>query len=98
QRTWRNDLLFPWDFSEWQKSVGGKIDLTKAARVANGTLPAEATRAVVEWLLGPTPAKYVAPAFGRGGFVGRGPAATAMKPVANPGQLGPDVPAWVIAR
>jgi hypothetical protein len=26
------------------------------------------------------------------------PTATAMKPVANPGQLGPDVPAWVIAR
>jgi len=98
QRTWRNDLLFPWDFSEWRKNVGGKIDLTKAARVANGTLPAEATRAAVEWLLGPTPAKFVAPAFGRGGLVGRGPATTAMKPVANPGQLGPDVPAWVIAR
>ena len=31
--------------------------------------------------------------MGRGG-----PAATSMKPIANPGQLGPDVPAWVIGR
>ncbi len=101
QRTWRNDLLFPWDFAEWQKTIGSKIDLAKApARAANGTLPPAATRAAVEWLLGPTPTKYVAPGGGRGfgGFPGRGPVPTAMKPVANPGQLGPDVPAWVIAR
>jgi dienelactone hydrolase len=99
RRTWRNDLLFPWDFAEWRKNIGDQIDLTKVpARAAKGALSPEATRAAVEWLLGPTPSKYVAPTGGRGGFAGRGPIATAMKPVANPGQLGPDVPAWVIAR
>jgi dienelactone hydrolase len=100
QRAWRNDLLFPWDFAQWRKTIGDKIDLTKApARSANAKLSPDATRAAVEWLLGPTPAKYVAPAFGRGGFAGRGGAApTAMQPIANPGQLGPDVPGWVIAR
>ena len=30
QRTWRNDLLFPWDFGEWRKNIGDKIDLTTA--------------------------------------------------------------------
>ena len=98
QHTWRNDLLFPWDFAEWRKTTGDKIDLTKApTRAANDTLSPHATRAAVEWLLGPTPAKYATPDGGRG-FAGRGPASTATKPVANPGQLGPDVAAWVIAR
>ena len=77
QRTWRNDLLFPWNFAEWRKTIGDRIDLSKApARAATGTLPPDATRAAVEWLLGPTPAKYVVPGGGRGfgGFPGRGPA------------------------
>src|SRR6185503_7777104 len=88
RRIWRNDLLFPWDFAEWRKTIGDNIDLTMTpARSANGTLSPDATRAAIEWLLGPTPAKYVAPGGGRGfgGFPGRGPAPTAMKPVANPG-------------
>jgi dienelactone hydrolase len=99
KREWRNDLLFPWDFAEWRRNVGDRIDASKApAPPASGTLTPEATRAAVEWLLGPMPPKYVAPAGRFGGFPARGPAPTAMKPVANPGQLGPDVPAWVIAR
>jgi dienelactone hydrolase len=105
KRRWRNDLLFPWDFAEWRKNIGDRIDVSKApARPAAGTLAPEATRAAVEWVLGPTPVKYVPPAgrfgglAGGRGFAGRGPAPTAMKPVANPGQLAPDVPAWVIAR
>jgi dienelactone hydrolase len=99
KREWRNDLLFPWDFAEWRRNVGDRIDLSRVpARPAGGTLSPEATRAAVEWVLGPTPPKYVAPAGRFGGFVRRGPVATAMKPVANPGQLAPDVPAWVIAR
>lgn len=99
QGQWRDDLLFPWDFTEWRKSIGDKIDLAKKpTRATSGTLSPDATRAAVEWLLGPAPAKYVAPTGGFGGFAGRGPTATATKPIANPGQLGPDVPAWVIAR
>ncbi len=101
QRTWRNDLLFPWDFAAWRQTIGAKVDLAKLpARPAAGPLPPAATRAAVTWLVGETPPTVATGAGrgGRGGPPGRGPAATATKPVANPGQLAPDVPAWVIAR
>ena len=97
RRTWRNDLLFPWNFTAWKSELGAKIDLTRAP--ARPTTPVE-TRRAVTWLLGETPPVGPASAGrgGRGGFPGRGPTSTATKPVANPGQLQPDVPGWVIAR
>ena len=98
RRTWRNDFLFPWNYDDWRKTTGAKIDLAKMPARASD---AATTRTAITWLLGATP-PTVAAGAGRGGrggpFPGRGPAPTAMKPVANPGQLGPDVPAWVIAR
>ena len=99
-RPWKNDLLYPWSFEAWKKTPAAKLDVAKFP--ANPALksPAE-TRAAVEWLLGPTPTKYTPPVGGRGfgGGPGRGgPAPTPTKPVANPGQLAPDVPVWVIAR
>lgn len=98
QRTWRNDFLFPWSYEEWRKNIGAKIDLAKIPARATD---AASTRAAITWLLGETP-PTVAAGAGRGGrggpFPGRGPSPTSMKPVANPGQLGPDVPGWVIAR
>jgi dienelactone hydrolase len=95
-RPWRNDLLFPWNFAAWRDARAAGFD--PAAFPANPPRkhPAE-TRAAITALLGPTPPPYVAPAGGRS-FAGRGPAGSATKPVANPGQLSPDVPAWVIAR
>ena len=108
KRTWRNDLLFPWSYDEWAQNRGKQIDLAKlparptpATSAADLEKNAAATRAAITWLVGETP-PTVAAGAGRGGrggaFPGRGPAPTSMKPVANPGQLGPDVPGWVIGR
>jgi dienelactone hydrolase len=112
-RTWTNHLLYPWDFSEWQKRsrevASGTgvppVILPIQGRDARATTLAEAekqsaeTRQVVQWLLGDAPPRLAPGAGGgRGGFPGRGPPPTSMKPVPNPGQLAPDVPAWVVAR
>jgi dienelactone hydrolase len=105
-RRWNNSLLFPWNFAEWRETIGRSVDLAGAPPRPAGPLqsPADlaarttATRRAVTWLLG-APPPSVAPASGRGGpFPSRGPVPTPTKPVANPGQLAPDVPAWVIAR
>ena len=100
-RTWKNDLLFPWSFDTWRQR--GAVNLTalppqpKHGQVDRATPAPDETRRAIQWMLGPTPPK-VAVGPGRGGFPGRGPSATATKPVANPGQLAPDVAGWVIAR
>ncbi|MEY2877694.1 MAG: hypothetical protein RLZZ15_74 [Verrucomicrobiota bacterium] len=99
-RTWKNDLLYPWSFDVWRKTPVAKVDLAKFPANPAPKSPAE-TRAAITALLGETPTKYVPPAGGRGfgGGAGRGGAtSTATKPVANPGQLAPDVAGWVIAR
>lgn len=100
-RAWKTDLLFPWDFEAWRARSGATLDLPRFPANPAPKTPAD-TRAAIAWLLGPTPPRYTAPAGARGPGApppGRGgPAATPTKPVVNPGQLAPDVPAWVIAR
>ncbi|MBI5766174.1 MAG: alpha/beta fold hydrolase [Verrucomicrobia bacterium] len=101
-RAWKTDLLYPWDFDAWKKVAPASPPVSKHRAGGTPALlsPAD-TRAAIEWLLGSAPTKYTPPAGGRGfgGGPGRGgPAPTPTKPVANPGQLAPDVPAWVIAR
>ncbi len=106
-RKWHNDILFPWDFAAWKENSGESVDLAKFPAHQVAAAPASvaeldqqnaATLKAVTWLLGATPPSYSAAGRGFRGFPGRGPSPTSMKPVANPGQLGPDVPAWVIAR
>ncbi len=108
-RKWANDFLFPWDFAQWKNTIGRTVDLASAPAPQAGTPTSLAdlerrnagTLKAVEWLLGSTPPSYAPRAMrgGMGPFAGRGgPAATPTKPIANPGQLAPDVPAWVIAR
>jgi dienelactone hydrolase len=110
-RAWTNDLLFPWSFDEWKKTAGNSADLktapapAKAAPKSLAELERQTTnvKAAVSWLLGPTPPTFAPPAGGRGGRGGpppgrAGPTPTAMRPVANAGQLAPDVPGWVISR
>jgi len=94
KRTWRNDLLFAWSFDEWRKTQQSTPTPPSAAKTP------DETRKAVAWLLGETPPKYAPLAGGRGfgGFPGRGSSSTATKPVANPGQLLPDVAGWVIGR
>ena len=116
-RTWRNELLFPWNFAEWRKSVGDKLDLRSAPRAETSSLAkvtkeqwetkTAAIRGAVRWMLGDAPPSLPATA-GRGGPGGRGPGGRGGPPpgpttvakgtAGNPGQLAPDVPAWVIAR
>ena len=103
-RKWTNQFLFPWSFDEWSARSGEKITASKpkdpfahATTVAEWETSAAEVRQAVTSLLGDAPPQ-VAPTAGRGGFFGRGPQATATKPVANPGQLLPDVAGWVIGR
>jgi pimeloyl-ACP methyl ester carboxylesterase len=95
-KKWTNDLLFPWSYDDWHKKSGTNIP--PVAESKQHEQGAGATRAAITWMLGDAPPKFVATGPGRGGFPGRGPSSTATKPVANPGQLAPDVPGWVIAR
>ena len=79
--------------------------LSKNAAVITSTADWEKTaagvRKAITWMLGEPPGFYVAPPGGRGG---RGPVPPAAgpgrgaTPGPNPGQLRPDVPAWVIQR
>jgi dienelactone hydrolase len=105
-RTWPNPLLFPWSYADWQKQNGAvarpphHTANLSVANVGDWEKEAAGIKSAIKWVLGETPIKYVPPAGGRGfgGFPGRGPTPTPTKPVANPGQLAPDVPAWVISR
>ena len=101
---WTNQLFFPWNFETWRARSGEKISANKpkdafahASTVAEWETSAAEVRKEVTSVLGEAP-PIVAPTAGRGGFPGRGPAATPTKPVANPGQLLPDVAGWVIGR
>jgi dienelactone hydrolase len=94
KRTWKNDLLFLWDFAEWKKE---KSDSLRPAPTRAKNPTPDDTRRAIAWMLGAAPPKLPTPT-GRGGFAGRGPSATPTKPIANPGQLAPDVPGWVINR
>jgi dienelactone hydrolase len=105
-RQWTNDFLFPWNFAEWKKDnpAGDRFKAapprTSPATLADLDRQNATTRKAIASILGePPPAgPPAAGRGGRGGPPGRGPSSTATKPVANPGQLLPDVAGWVIAR
>ena len=79
----------------------------KIASTADWEKAAAGVRAAINGMLGENPGFYVAPAGGRGGRGAAPPAGGAAAPPAagrgaapgpNPGQLRPDVPAWVVQR
>jgi pimeloyl-ACP methyl ester carboxylesterase len=109
-KPWINRRVFPWNFEAWKAESGESVDLTKypvqntAAPLAGSTAEwnrkAAELRAGVEWMLGDTPPTYT-PAPG-GSRMRAAPAPVSVIDIAagkngNPGQLAPDVPAWVIA-
>jgi len=112
--TWDNHLLFSFDRSQWLQVSGERVDARSYPQLRSADLLAAATsvsdweqtasrvRNAASWLLGDTPTAYSAPArgAGRGAFAARGGAARGRgAPTGpNPGQLGPDVPGWVIQR
>ncbi|HWA08122.1 MAG TPA: alpha/beta fold hydrolase [Opitutaceae bacterium] len=113
-RSWNNNLLFPWSLAQWRERSGEKFDPARyPVQPPAGALAAAPTsvaewegkaaeiRRSVNWMLGEEPIRMPAAAAPRG-FPGRGPApgptVVAKGATGNPGQLLPDVPAWVISR
>jgi dienelactone hydrolase len=121
---WENHLLFAWNYDQWRKNSGEKIDLrqypahtsTDLLAVKGGVIATTADwekaamkiRAAINGMLGEAPLQ-MPPGAGRGfGGPGGAPVGRAGAPALaggrggtqatgpNPGQLGPDVPAWVI--
>lgn len=82
--SWVNRFIFPWNYDGWEADCG-----ITAADAPENRLDA------VRWMLGEAPVRYTPPAdeVFRFPFALAGP----TEPKANPGQLAPDVPAWVIA-
>lgn len=108
-RPWTNSFLFPWSFAEWRRLSGEKLDVKKypaqsgalsASSAADWEKQAAAIRQSVQWMLGDQPPSMPVPP--PRAFPGRspppGPTVVAKGATGNPGQLAPDVPAWVISR
>lgn len=77
--------------------------LAGLSSLATWEMLASEVRAGLAWALGETPPRLppAPPPVGRGGFTPRpapGPTDVAKGVPGNPGQLAPDVPAWVIGR
>lgn len=84
-RTWHNDVLFPWDFSDWQQRTGEALAadryperqlgerLAKLRAVADWEALAADIRSGLSWTLGDTPPRLppAPPPTGRGGFTPR---------------------------
>lgn len=110
-RRWTNDLLFPWDFDKWRVNSKESVDLARyprhtspdllksgsstVASTADWEKKAAEVRQSITWMLGAEP-PVMTPGAGRGGRGGRG--AAAGRGGANPGQVTPDLVAWVIQR
>ena len=108
-RPWVNDRMYAWDLEAWRARVGETAPpaaLTR--RLADASMTPEDRRVAVAdavtWMLGEAPPRI--PTTGRAAapspFPMRppppGPVEVARGAPANPGQLAPDVPAWVISR
>lgn len=106
KRAWKYDFLFPWNQADWRKLSGERIDPAKqpapvplATSAGDWEKQAAEIRHSIQWMLGDQPPSLppVAPRFfGRG--PPPGPTVVGTGTVGNPGQLAPDVPAWVISR
>ncbi|HVW20592.1 MAG TPA: alpha/beta fold hydrolase [Opitutaceae bacterium] len=111
-RQWTNQFLFPWDFDHWKQLSGDRVDLARfpehrgeellsaSAAPADWEPKAAALRRSVEWALGTEPPLMppLAPLFRMRRPPPPGPTEVAEGHYGNPGQLAPDVPAWVIER
>jgi dienelactone hydrolase len=93
------------DLSKFPKHTGDEILKTSSGGTISTTADWEKKaadlRKSIEWMMGNEPDKLTAAdaaspfAFGRGG-PGPGRGAAPPQPVANPAQVTPDIPAWVI--
>ncbi|HVS72365.1 MAG TPA: alpha/beta fold hydrolase [Phycisphaerae bacterium] len=109
---WHNEWIFPWDYQKWAAEHPHAIDQFTAKPTDFASFSASADwekhaadlRTTVNDFLGAAPLLMPAPTGGRGfggrgmGRGGRGGGSTSTQPGPNPGQVTPDVPAWVIQR
>lgn len=113
KKAWTDHLIFPWSFEKWQATTGEKLSPAQlTARNASASLAesaadwdkkAEKLRSSINWMMGETPPMYAdagglpfrRPGAGAGGSPGASEIGKGN--IGNPGQLAPDVPAWVIA-
>ncbi|MCF3651658.1 alpha/beta fold hydrolase [Synoicihabitans lomoniglobus] len=95
---WSNDRMFAWDWEVWRSQHAAEFDPKTYPVHAPGDFSVESTRAAVRAMLGPTPPQPPTPVP----FWRRGPAKPVPGPTyaqgSGPGQLTPDVPAWVASR
>jgi pimeloyl-ACP methyl ester carboxylesterase len=107
-RTWSNNLIFEWDWDTWRVHSKQSVDLNRYPKhgandiltagdgstitsIAGWEAKAKEVRKSVVWMMGDEPPKMD---FSEAeGIARRRPAAVG---VANPGQVTPDLPAWVI--
>ncbi len=103
---WSYTPVFPWDFDKWKRSSGESLDPAdypahkNGGRLARNTREWEARKpalkASVEQMLGEKPATAgIKPAFFKQDSSGP---VEMLKGKFRPGQLGPDVPAWVMSK
>lgn len=92
-KKWKYDFVFPWNFDDWRALSGEKIDLTKYHPYPSHD--STQLHKSITWMLGDTPP--VLPKSGGASEI-PGPTTVAQGNAGNPGQLAPDVPAWVISQ
>ncbi|GAB6011331.1 alpha/beta hydrolase family protein [Viscerimonas tarda] len=107
---WTYDFVFPWNFADWRVLSGEKTDISNypaykalkpVASQSAWDAKAAQVRKSISWMLGDTPAAMPVSSLEmpmRGGAREiPGPTTIALGNTGNPGQLAPDVPAWVIS-
>ena len=109
-KKWQYQPVFPWNFDEWKKLSGEALDLSqfsefksnkKAIKIKDWNDKKTEILKQIKWALGDVPPKLEASSIEapmRRGNPPSSPTALAKGNIGNPGQLQPDVPAWVLAQ
>lgn len=108
-KEWVNNYIFPWDFEHWKNMTGEKIDVSELPEFESPTeykltgtnlqKKMDEKRLQIEWMLGEKPPLLTEPSINSPGRRSPppGPTEVAKGKTGNPGQVRPDVHAWVIA-
>lgn len=102
---WTNEFRFPWSFEDWKQRTGAEVAVDGSVPLTIGEVSsleawskqADAIRDEITSMLGEAPPFIVPPVPFWRRTTGPVPGPTAVSRP-NPGQIQPDVPAWVIAR
>lgn len=109
---WKYEPVFPWSFEQWKAESGVSVDASKYAKydakrpiaksLSQWNGKAQEIKSAINEMLGEAPAVLPPSTESTGGFRFSfrrpGPTEVALGKTGNPGQLAPDVHAWVISR